>query len=176
MYLYPYISVHLYSYMYLHIYLYWYQCCCWVAKLYLTLLRPHRVSPPGYTLSMGFPRQEYWSGLPLPSPGQYQYWYIKRYTLRNWLTWLWVLKCVGQAGKAESQARVVSAVWKQNFLFQETSSLLSRPSRGGLVRWRRWHDGGGGIMMVMIWYWWDDQVCVCMPASVVSDSLRPHGL
>ena len=25
-------------------------------------------SPPGSPLSMGFPRQEYWSGLPLPSP------------------------------------------------------------------------------------------------------------
>ena len=68
-YLYPYISVYLYSYMYLHIYPYWYQCCCWVAKLCLTLLRPHRLSPPGYTLSMGFSRQEYRSGLPCPPPG-----------------------------------------------------------------------------------------------------------
>ena len=26
-------------------------------------------SPPGSSLSMGFSRQEYWSGLPFPSPG-----------------------------------------------------------------------------------------------------------
>ena len=26
-------------------------------------------SPPGSPLSMGFPRQEYWSRLPFPSPG-----------------------------------------------------------------------------------------------------------
>ena len=41
---------------------------CLVAKLCLTLCNPmdctHQAPP-----SMGFPRQEYWSGLPLPSPG-----------------------------------------------------------------------------------------------------------
>ena len=38
-----------------------------VAKLHLTLATPWTVAhqPP---LSMGFPKQEYWSGLPLPSP------------------------------------------------------------------------------------------------------------
>ena len=36
-----------------------------VAKLFLTPLQPHGLSP----LSIGFPRQEYWSGLPFPSPG-----------------------------------------------------------------------------------------------------------
>ena len=59
---------------------------------------------------------------------------------------------------------------KAEFLIlQETSSLLSRPSRGGLVRWWWWHDGGRGIMMVMvmIWYWWNDDgmmkcVCACL--------------
>ena len=39
-----------------------------VTKPYLNLVTPwtvaHRASP-----SMGFPRQEYWSGLPFPSPG-----------------------------------------------------------------------------------------------------------
>ena len=38
---------------------------CSVAKQCLTLLRPHGQAP----LSMGFPRQEYWSGLPCPPPG-----------------------------------------------------------------------------------------------------------
>ena len=32
-------------------------------------LRPHRLSPPQAPLSMGFSRQECWSGLPFPSPG-----------------------------------------------------------------------------------------------------------
>ena len=38
-----------------------------VAKLHLTLVTPWTVAhqPP---LSMGFPKQEYWSGLPFPSP------------------------------------------------------------------------------------------------------------
>ena len=39
--------------------------CCLVAKSYLTLCNPvdHQA-----LLSTGFPRQEYWSGLPFPSP------------------------------------------------------------------------------------------------------------
>ena len=41
-------------------------CCCLVAKSYQTLCDPMGCSPPG-SLSMVFPRQEYWSGLPLPS-------------------------------------------------------------------------------------------------------------
>ena len=32
-------------------------------------LRPHGLWPPGPPLSMGFSRQEYWSGLPFSSPG-----------------------------------------------------------------------------------------------------------
>ena len=41
---------------------------CSVAKLCLIFCDPMDCSPPG-SLSMGFPRQEYWSGLPCPSPG-----------------------------------------------------------------------------------------------------------
>ena len=43
---------------------------CLHAQLGLTLWGPMDCNPPGSTpLSMGFPRQEYWSGLPFPSPG-----------------------------------------------------------------------------------------------------------
>ena len=42
-----------------------YSICCLVAK---TLLRPHGLVCQA-PLSMGFPRQEYWSGLPFPSSG-----------------------------------------------------------------------------------------------------------
>ena len=41
---------------------------CSVAKLCLTFCDPTDCSPPGFP-SMGFPRKEYWSGLPVPSPG-----------------------------------------------------------------------------------------------------------
>ena len=43
-------------------------CCCSVAKLCPTLVTvcTEAHQPP---FSMGFPRQEYWSGLPFPSPG-----------------------------------------------------------------------------------------------------------
>ena len=41
-------------------------CCCLVAKSCLTLCHPMDCSPPG---SMEFSKQEYWSGLPFPSPG-----------------------------------------------------------------------------------------------------------
>ena len=39
-----------------------------VAKLCPTLVTPWTVARQA-PLSMGFPRQEYWSGLPFPSPG-----------------------------------------------------------------------------------------------------------
>ena len=45
--------------------------CCLVAKLCLTFLQPHGLSGLlcQAPLSMGFPTQEYWSGLPCPPPG-----------------------------------------------------------------------------------------------------------
>ena len=43
--------------------------CCLVAKSCLTICDLMECSPPGSSLSMGFLRQEYWSGLPFPSPG-----------------------------------------------------------------------------------------------------------
>ena len=44
------------------------QYCCLVAKSCLTLVTPWTVDPHT-PLSMGFPRQEYWSRLQFPSPG-----------------------------------------------------------------------------------------------------------
>ena len=43
--------------------------CCLVDKSCATLFRPHRLA----CLSMGFPREEYWSGLPFPFPGGLPY-------------------------------------------------------------------------------------------------------
>ena len=45
--------------------------CCLVTPLCPTLLWPHGLQPARLLpwKSMGFPRQEYWSGLPFPSPG-----------------------------------------------------------------------------------------------------------
>ena len=43
------------------------RCCCLVTKLCLTLCDPMDCSCQGL-LPMGFPRQEYWSELPFPSP------------------------------------------------------------------------------------------------------------
>ena len=43
-------------------------CCCFVAKLCPTLVIPRTVASQA-PLSTGFPRQEYWSELLLPSPG-----------------------------------------------------------------------------------------------------------
>ena len=41
-----------------------------VAQSCPTLLRPHRRVARQAPRSRGFPRQEYWSGLPFPSPGE----------------------------------------------------------------------------------------------------------
>ena len=43
-------------------------CCCLVGKSYLTFATPWTVAQQA-PLSLGFLRQEYWNGLPFPSPG-----------------------------------------------------------------------------------------------------------
>ena len=43
-------------------------CCCLVTKFCATLCDPLDYIVHQASLSMGFPRQEYWSGLPFPSP------------------------------------------------------------------------------------------------------------
>ena len=50
----------------------YYVCGGLVAKSCPTLVTPWTVSHQG-SLSMGFPRQEYWRGLPFPSPGDLPY-------------------------------------------------------------------------------------------------------
>ena len=47
-------------------------CCYVVAKSCLTHCDPWTAACQA-PLSMGFPRQEYWSGLPFPSPGDLPY-------------------------------------------------------------------------------------------------------
>ena len=42
---------------------------CLVAQLCPTLCSPTDCNPPASSLSMGFPKQKYWSWLPFPSPG-----------------------------------------------------------------------------------------------------------
>ena len=42
---------------------------CLVAQSCLTLCNPHGLLPPRLLHPWGFSRQEYWSGLPFPSPG-----------------------------------------------------------------------------------------------------------
>ena len=60
-------SIHSSAYLSWNWYLDRHLCCCSVAQLYLfvTLWTVAHQAP----LSMGFSRQEYWSGLPFPSPG-----------------------------------------------------------------------------------------------------------
>ena len=60
-------SIHSSAYLAWNWYLDRHLCCCLVAQLYLfvTLWTVAHQAP----LSMGFSTQEYWSGLPFPSPG-----------------------------------------------------------------------------------------------------------
>ena len=44
-------------------------CCCLVAKLCPIFATPWTIAPQA-PLSVGLPRQEYWSGLPFPSPDE----------------------------------------------------------------------------------------------------------
>ena len=53
-----------------------------IAQSCLTLYDPMDCSSPDYSLSVGFSRQEYWSGLPFPSPG-----YLPNPSLLHLLHW-----------------------------------------------------------------------------------------
>ena len=46
-----------------------YNCCCLVTKSCLSLLQPCKTVAHQVPQSMGYPRQQHWSGLPFPSPG-----------------------------------------------------------------------------------------------------------
>ena len=46
-----------------------FNCCCLIAKSNMTLLETPRTAARQSPLFMGFPRQEYWTGLPFPFPG-----------------------------------------------------------------------------------------------------------
>ena len=44
-------------------------CACYTGSVVSDSVRPYGLQPIKAPLSMGFPRQEYWSCLPFPSPG-----------------------------------------------------------------------------------------------------------
>ena len=56
-------------------------CCCIVTKSCLTLCDPWTITHQD-PVSMGFPRQAYWNGLPFPSPGDLPY------RDQNWVSWI----------------------------------------------------------------------------------------
>ena len=69
-------------------------CVCTLSYVWL-FMTPWTVAPQAH-LSMGFPKQEYWSGLPFPSPGDLPnpgikpaslYLCIGRQILYHWATW-----------------------------------------------------------------------------------------
>ena len=60
----------IYIYKLYTIYIYIYICLCLVVQLYLTFVTPWTIAWES-PLFIGFPRQEYMSGLPFPPPGDY---------------------------------------------------------------------------------------------------------
>ena len=63
------------------------------AQSSLTFATPWTVANQA-PLSTGFPKQEYWSGLPLPSPGEYSW--LREWThvscIGRWIFYLWVIQ------------------------------------------------------------------------------------
>ena len=79
----------------------WIYCYCWVAKLSDSFAAPWTIAHQA-PLSMGFFRQEYWSGLPFPPPGDLPSQGSNplnllhcRWILDCWATWedhTWIMK------------------------------------------------------------------------------------
>ena len=70
-------------------------CVCSLLNCVLFFVTPMDCSPPGSSVYR-FPRQEYWSGSPVPPPGDWIYvsWVscIGRQILYHWATWVTNLK------------------------------------------------------------------------------------
>ena len=111
--------------------------CCLVTKLCLTPVTPWTVAPWA-PLSLGFPRQEYWSGLPFPSPGSLPDPEIDMYLLLcRWILYRWAIwealpaLCVGfillpYSLSLRVVGKTTSSLWKHPFscMTQKTRALL----------------------------------------------------
>ena len=92
--IYTYICIHTYTYTHRHAYMYLYMHMCVCAQFLscVWLCNPMTTAHQAL-LSMGFPKQEYWSGLLLPSRGSFQprdrnqFFCFGRQILYHWATW-----------------------------------------------------------------------------------------
>ena len=111
-------------------------------------------SPPGSSL-MGFPRQEYWSGLPFPSPGDLPDPGIEPCLLLS----------SEPPGKPEANSR--------SLLINVLNSPL-----GNEMMWLRPRCGKFPLTQHVQWrhLWTRLVISVQFRCSVESDSLQPHGL
>ena len=96
-------------------------CCCLVAKSSPTLCDPMDYIAHQALLSMGFPRQEYWCGLPFPSSGNIPDLGIE-YCVSRWILYRWASR--------EAQSNNINSVYVSiyNLLMPPTppfSSLVS---------------------------------------------------
>ena len=138
-------------------------------------------------LSMGFSRQEYWSGLPFPSPGDLpdagrlnllflclQFLANKVFQWEEWsnklqvqpsqeMRSIWYYNC-GSQWKLFCSQGIFGNVWRHFWLLH----------LGGRV----WYLVGGGEGCCWTFYHILDaptaKTCCCWVASVMSDSVRPH--
>ena len=68
-------------------------CCCLVAKLCPTLVTPGTVARHD-PLSTGFPRQDNWTGLPFPSPGDLPDPGIEPISPAQQILYRWAAECI----------------------------------------------------------------------------------
>ena len=125
-----------------------------VVQLCPTLCNTMDCSPPGSSL-MGFPRQEYWSGLPFPSPGDLPDPGIEPCLLLS----------SEPPGKPEANSR--------SLLINVLNSPL-----GNEMMWLRPRCGKFPLTQHVQWrhLWTRLVISVQFRCSVESDSLQPHGL
>lgn len=88
-----------------------YSKCCLVAKSYLTLLWSHGQA----SLSLGFPRKEYWSGFPFSSPGDLPDSGIESASPK-WAGWFSIAEPPGKPSKEHVRAHIhmcIGLCWSQ---------------------------------------------------------------
>ena len=114
----------------------------------LLFATPWTVAPQA-PLSLGFSRQEYWSGLPFHSPWMWELDYKESWVLKNWCLWSVVLEKILESPLDSKEIQPVHPKGNQFWIFIGKDSDAGRDwgqeekgtTENEIVGWHHWLEG-----------------------------------
>ena len=95
-------------------------------------------------LSMGFPRQKYWSGLPLPLPGESSQETQENF-IRRGLNMLPGVQIIGRRGQKAEQRKDMNLVTGMEWWRPELQPSVAADGREKWAAWEHFRDATGSI-------------------------------